>query len=290
MAVRRAYWKGNLRLSLVTCPVELFPATSGSEKVSFNQINSKTGNRIKYQKVDAGTGEEVSADEIVKGYQVAKGEYVIVDKEEIEAVQLDTTHNITIEQFVPEDEIDPLYLSEPYYIAPEGEAGEEAFAVLREAISEKGMVAIGRVVFRSRENMVAIKPRGKGMVLTTLLYPYEVRDEADVFDDIPDQKIAKDMLDMAHTLIKSKQGHFSPDKFEDRYETALRAVIDKKMKGQTIKSAKAEKTSGNVINLMDALKKSIADGGATARRARPTGRASAAKKPARSTARARKAG
>ncbi|MBN9048793.1 MAG: hypothetical protein J0H78_04975 [Rhizobiales bacterium] len=147
----RAYWKGNLRLSLVSCPIELFPATGAAEKISFNQINSETGNRISYRKVDAGTGEPVEADKIIKGYKVDKDTYVTLEPEELEAVALDTTHAISIEQFVPEAEIDELYYGDPYYVMPEGEYGEEAFAVLREAISEKDMVAIGRVVFRSRE-------------------------------------------------------------------------------------------------------------------------------------------
>jgi Ku protein len=286
----RAYWKGNLRLSLVSCPIELFPATSAAEKISFNQINSETGNRIKYLKVDASTGEPVEADRIIKGYQVEKGKYVTLEPDELEAVALETTHAISIEQFVPEAEIDELYYGEPYYVMPDGDYGEEAFAVLREAISEKGMVAIGRVVFRSREHMVAIKPRGKGMVLTTLLYPYEVRKPEQYFDDISNQKIDKEMVEMAHQLIKSKTGHFAPDEFEDRYETALRDIIDKKLKGAKLTPAKPIKTESKVVNLMDALKKSIAEGGSNARRARPVQSRAAAKKPARSTARARKAG
>lgn len=286
----RAYWKGNLRLSLVSCPIELFPATSAAEKISFNQINSETGNRISYRKVDAGTGEPVEADKIIKGYKVDKDTYVTLEPEELEAVALDTTHAISIEQFVPEAEIDELYYGEPYYVMPEGEYGEEAFAVLREAISEKDMVAIGRVVFRSREHMVAIKPRGKGMVLTTLLYPYEVRKPEKYFNEIGDQKIDKEMVAMAHQLIKSKTGHFAPDQFEDRYESALRDIIEKKMKGAKITPAKSREATTNVVNLMDALKKSIADGGSNARRPRYAASLTPTKKPARSAARSRKAG
>ncbi len=286
----RAYWKGNLRLSLVSCPIELFPATSAAEKISFNQINSETGNRISYRKVDAGTGEPVEADKIIKGYKVDKDTYVTLEPEELEALALDTTHAISIEQFVPEAEIDELYYGEPYYVMPEGEYGEEAFAVLREAISEKDMVAIGRVVFRSREHMVAIKPRGKGMVLTTLLYPYEVRKPEKYFNEIGDQQIDKEMVAMAHQLIKSKTGHFAPDQFEDRYESALRDIIEKKMKGAKITPAKSREATTNVVNLMDALKKSIADGGSNARRPRPASSRTPTKKPARSAARSRKAG
>jgi DNA end-binding protein Ku len=285
----RAYWKGNLRLSLVSCPIELYPATSAAEKVSFNQINSETGNRIKYQKVDAGTGDPVDADKIVKGYQVSKGEYVTLAPDELEAVALETTHAVEIQQFVPEAEIDELYYGEPYYVVPGEEYGEEAFAVLREAISEKGMVAIGRVVFRTREHMVAIKPRDKGMVLTTLLYPYEVRKPQSYFGDISDQKIDKEMIAMAHQIIKSKIGHFQPDDFEDRYETALREIIGKKMKGARIVPARQTGAADNVVNLMDALRKSIAEGASSARRSRAAD-TRAAKKPARSSARARKAG
>ena len=287
----RPYWKGNLRLSLVTCPIELYPATSEKDKISFNQLNKRTGNRIKYKKVDAGTGEEVLADDIVKGYQFEKDHYIRFEPEELEALAIDTSHTVDIVSFVPESEIDDLYYNAPYYIVPgEQEHAGEAFAVIREALSEKGMVGIGRVVFGSREHMIALRPRGKGMVGTTLLYPYEVRKEAPLFGEVPDIKIDREMVSMAHQLMKSKQGHFEPEKFEDRYESALREMIARKQKGVTIRSAAPGPAATNVVNLMDALKKSLREGGASTGRRRPQASDRPAAKPARSAARSRKAG
>jgi DNA end-binding protein Ku len=287
----RPYWKGHLRLSLVACPIELYPATSEREKISFNQLNSKTGNRIKYKKVDAATGEEVDSHDIIKGYQFEKGQYVTVSPDELEAVVPESTHVVEIVSFVPEDEIDELYFNSPYFIIPkEEDYANEAFAVIREALNQKGMVAIGRVVFGSREHMIAIKPRGNGMVGMTLHYPYEVRKEKEIFGHIPHLKIDKEMIGMAHQLIKSKEGHFEPEKFQDRYEEAVREILEKKQKGVTIRPAAPAAATGNVVNLMDALKKSLVEGGKpTARRTPETGRAPA-KKATRSTARARKAG
>src|SRR5712675_2174113 len=221
----RAYWKGYLKLSLVSCPIQLFPAISAREKISFHQINRKTGNRIKYCKLDAVTGEPVSDEEIVKGYEVRKGHYVEITDDELEAVAIESTHTIEIDQFVPKSEIDELYWNIPYYIAPDGEVGQQAFAVIREAIRKEGMVAIGKVVFTSREHIIALEPRGKGLIGVTLRYPYEVRKEADYFDYIPDEKIPKDMLDLAGHIVESKAGHFDPKEFEDQYESALQDLI-----------------------------------------------------------------
>src|ERR687889_1552096 len=192
MAAPRANWKGYLRLSLVSCPVAVYPATSESEKVRFNQLNSKTGNRIKYVKVDAGTGEEVDNDDIVKGYQVSKGHYIEITDEDLEAVSVESTRTIDIDQFVPRDEIDDVYNIRPYYIAPEGKIGADAFVTIREAIAATGQVAVGRVVLTTREHMIALEPRGKGLMGTLLRYPYEVRDPKDFFGDIPDVQITKD--------------------------------------------------------------------------------------------------
>jgi DNA end-binding protein Ku len=191
----RAYWKGYLKLSLVSCPIVLFPATSDREKVSFHQVNKKTGHRIKYKKVDAETGDEVESADIIKGYEVGKGQYIEIEPEELEAVAIESKRTIEIDEFVPKQQIDELYLNSPYYIRPDGKVGEQAFAVIREAINKKGMVAIGKVVFTSREHMIALEPRGKGLMGITLRYPYEIRDEKDYFGDIPDEKIPKDMLD-----------------------------------------------------------------------------------------------
>ena len=261
MPASRPYWKGNLRLSLVTCPIELHSATSEKDKISFNQLNKRTGNRIRYKKVDAETGDEVTSDDIVKAFQFEKDNYVQFEPEELEAIALDTNHTIDIVSFVPASEIDDLYYNTPYFIVPgEQDHAAEAFAVIRAALSEKGMVGIGRVVFGSREHMIALRPRGsKGMVGTTLLYPYELRKEAPLFDEIPSIKIDREMVGMAHQIMKSKQGHFEPDKFEDRYEEALRELVAEKQKGATIRTAAPPKAATNVVNLMDALRRSIAD-------------------------------
>ena len=180
----RAYWKGYLKLSLVSCPVALFPASSEREKISFNQINKKTGNRIRYRKVDAETEEEVDSADIIKGYEVGKGQYIEIEPEELEAIAIESKRTIEIDEFVPKKEIDELYLNSPYYLVPDGEVGQQAFAVIREAIRKEGMVALGRVVFTSREHVIALEPRGKGLLGITLRYPYEVRKEDEYFEDI----------------------------------------------------------------------------------------------------------
>src|SRR6187551_3118224 len=217
----RAYWKGYLKLSLVSCPIALYPATSEREKISFHQLNKSTGNRIKYRKVDAGTGDEVEATDIIKGYEVGKGEYLEIEPEELEAIAIESKRTIDIDEFVPRKDIDELYFNNPYYIVPDGEVGQQAFAVIREAIRQEGMVAIGKVVFTSREHIIALEARGKGMMGMTLRYPYEVRKEDEYFDDIADEKIPKDMLELATHIVASKAGHFKPEKFEDQYEDAL---------------------------------------------------------------------
>jgi DNA end-binding protein Ku len=257
----RANWKGFLRLSLVTCPVALYPATSDTEKVSFNQINRKTGHRIKYSKVDADTGEEVANEDIVKGYKVDTDTYIEMSKEELDDIALESTHTIDIDEFVPKSEIDNRYLIRPYYLVPDGKVGHDAFAVIRETIRTMNKVAIGRVVLTNREHIVALEPLGKGLMGTLLRYPYEVRSEKDYFEDIQDVKITKDMLDLAKHIVENKSADFEPDNFEDHYEAALIDLINKKRNGIKIEAKAAPKTSGNVINLMDALKRSLASEG-----------------------------
>jgi DNA end-binding protein Ku len=255
----RANWKGFLRLSLVTCPVALYPATSDTEKVSFNQINRKTGHRIKYSKVDADTGEEVANEDIVKGYKVDTDTYIEVTREELDDIALDSTHTIDIDEFVPKTEIDNRYLIRPYYLVPDGKVGHDAFAVIRETIRSMNKVAIGRVVLTNREHIIALEPLGKGLMGTLLRYPYEVRSEKEYFDDVQDIKITKDMLDLAKHIVEQKSGEFEPEAFEDHYETALIDLINQKRSGVKIAPKAAPKTGGNVINLMDALKKSLAN-------------------------------
>ena len=252
----RANWKGFLRLSLVTCPVALYPATSETEKVSFNQINKKTGHRIRYVRVDAETGEEVANDDIVKGYEIDKGTYLEVTKDELEHIALESTRTIEIDAFVKRQEIDPRYIIRPYYLTPEGKVGHDAFAVIRETIRSMDMVAVGRVVLTNREHIIALEPMAKGLVGTLLRYPYEVRNEKEYFDDIQDVKLTKDMLDLARHIVDSKTAQFEPGKFEDHYEAALIDLINKKRAGLPF-AARARPAAGNVVNLMEALRASL---------------------------------
>jgi DNA end-binding protein Ku len=252
----RANWKGCLRLSLVTCPIALFPATSESEKISFNQINRKTGHRIKYSKVDAETGEEVESSDVMKGYKVDTDTYLEVTKDELENIALESTRTIDIDQFVPRSEIDDLYLVRPYYIVPDGKVGHDAYAVIRETIRSMDKVALARVVLTNREHVIALEARDKGLMGMLLRYPYEVRADSEYFDDIQDVKITKEMLDLAKHIVETKSGHFEPDKFEDHYEAALQDLLEKKKNGMPIAKAAAP-SKGNVINLMDALKASL---------------------------------
>src|SRR3982075_4294499 len=274
----RANWKGFLRLSLVTCPVALYPATSESEKVSFNQLNRKTGHRIKYAKVDADTGEEVANEDIVKGYKVDTDAFIEVTKEELENVALESTRTIEIDEFVDRSEIDPRYLIRPYYLVPDGKVGHDAFAVVRETIREMNKVAIGRVVLTNREHIIALEPMDKGLMGTLLRYPYEVRSADEYFDEIQDVKVTKDMLDLARHIVNQKAGHIEPDKFEDQYETALIDLINQKRAGKPI-TAKARPSGENVVDLMEALRRSV--GGAAAETKSPT---KSAKKPRKAAA------
>jgi DNA end-binding protein Ku len=291
----RAYWKGTLKLSLVTCPVALYPASTSVAKTRFHMINKETGNRLKQQMVDAETGDVVEADQKARGYELRKGKYVEIEPEELESVQIESNHAIEIESFVPADEIDKRYLNHPYYIAPDGKAGADAFAVIRDAMKDQDRVALARIVLTNREHVMAIEPLGKGLLGTTLRYPYELRDEADYFDDIKTPKITKDMVELAGHILDSKAAHFDPSKFKDEYEDALKALVRRKASGKKIEVPEPEERPSNVINLMDALKQSLKGrsaakkrGHSTARR-RPSHRR-APRKAHRSTARARKAG
>jgi DNA end-binding protein Ku len=284
----RAYWKGYLRLSLVSCPISLFPATSEREKVRFHQINSKTGNRIRYHKVDEGTGKEVPAEQIVKAYQVGKG-YIEVTDEELEAIVLGSTRTIEIDEFVPRNEIDELYNIRPYYIAPDGKIGQDAFVVIRQVIEEMKMVALARIVLTTREHIIALEPRGKGIMGTLIRYPYEVLDEKNYFEDIPTTKVGKDAMDLAKHIVQTKSGHFHPEKFEDHYEKALRELIAKKQAGERIEVPKA-RPSAKTINLMDALKQSLAAGSTKKKPPAPSQKQRARKPTRRSSKTTRKAG
>jgi DNA end-binding protein Ku len=261
MATGRAYWKGYLKLSLVTCPVALYPASSQADKTHFHQINRKTGNRLRQQMVDEETGKTVDKDQKGRGYEVSKGKYVEIEPEELEAVEIESTHTIDIDTFVPEEEIDKRYYERPYYIAPNAKSGEEAFAVIRDAMKDKGRVALARIVFANREHIMAIEPWGKGLLGTTLRYDYEVRDESEAFKGIPSPRVPKEMVQLAAHILDKKSGHFDPAKFKDEYELALRKLVKRKAGGKTIERPEPTEDRSNVIDLMAALRESVGRGG-----------------------------
>jgi DNA end-binding protein Ku len=290
----RAYWKGSLKLSLVSCPVLLYPASTSVEKTRFHMINRETGNRLKQQMVDAETGDVVEGDQKGRGYELKKGKYVEIDKEELEGVQIESNHTIDIDSFVPRDEIDRRYLNHPYYIAPDGKAGIDAFAVIRDAMEDQDRVALARIVLTNREHIIAIEPMGKGLLGTTLRYPYELRDEDEYFGGIKNPKISKDMIELAGHILHSKAAHFDPSKFKDEYETALKTLVRRKAAGKPVKTAAREEKPDNVINLMDALQQSLKGKASAKRRAHSTAARRKAPGPVRkahrSAARRRKAG
>lgn len=252
----RANWKGHLKLSLVSCAVALFPATSTEQRVRFNILSRKTGHRVRYEVVDAETGDPVAEDERVKGYKVEDNNYVFVEEDEFNEVALESTHTIDIESFVPRSEVDAVYLDSPYYLVPNDRVSQEAFAVIREAMRQQDVVGLGRVVLHRRERIVMLEPRGKGLLATTLHYRNEVRKEDAYFEDIPDIDIGKEMIDLAVHIVETKAAHFDPEKFEDRYEQALVALIQAKRAGEVVTAAPAS-TPSNVVNLMDALRRSV---------------------------------
>ncbi|MGJ4943163.1 Ku protein [Bradyrhizobium sp. HKCCYLS1011] len=290
----RAYWKGTLKLSLVSCPVVLYPAATSTEKTRFHLINRETGNRLKQQMVDSETGDIVEGQQKGRGYELSKGQYVEIEPEELEAVQIESNHTIDIDSFVPRDEIDQRYLNHPYYIAPDGKAALDAFAVIRDAMKDQDRVALARIVLTHREHIIAIEPLGKGMLGTTLRFPYELRDESEFFDDIKAPKITKDMVELAGHILQTKAAHFDPATFKDEYETALKTLVKRKAAGKPVKLPEPEERPSNVINLMDALKQSLKakrttkPSRASARRPRTQRRS--AKKTHRLAARQRKAG
>lgn len=257
MAPRPA-WKGYLKLSLVTCAVELSNATTQSEKVSFRIINKATGNTVKRQYVDAVSGKPVDPDNEVKGYELGTDEFLLLDDAEIEAVQIESSHTLSLDSFVAKSEIEQIYLDTPYYLAPADKMAEEAFAVIREALALKKMAGLARIVLYQRERPVVIEPLGKGMLMTTLRYDNTVRKPEAVFDDIADVKIDKEMIDLATHIIDKKQGKFEPSDFEDRYEVALLELIKAKKAGQKPPVVTSAEAPSNVVDLFDALKKSLA--------------------------------
>ena len=254
----RAYWKGYLKLSLVSCPIALYPAASSSERVSFNRINKKTGHRLKQQNVDAETGEPVDKEDVGRGYEIGKGQYLQVEDEELEKIQIESTHTIEIDSFVPRTEIDDRYIDTPYYVAPTDQVGQEAFAVIRDAIRDRGMVGLGRVVLSRRERVMMLEAFDKGLLATSLRYAYEVRDADAYFEDIAELKLPAEMSRLAGHIIETKASHFDPKKFEDHYENALVELLRRKQAGRAIEPVRDEGPAPQrVTNLMDALRASI---------------------------------
>ncbi len=254
----RPYWKGYLKLSLVSCPVALYPASSRSERVALHQINKKTGNRLRQQMIDAETGDVVASEDKGKGYEVSKDQHIPVEDDELDKISIDSTHTIDIEKFVPREEIDERYLDSPYYLAPTDEVGQEAFIVIRQAMRDKNMVGIGRVVLYRRERVLMLEPFDKGLLATSLRYGYEVRDAQPYFEGIPDIELSKEMRQLASHILDTKAAHFDPSTFEDRYENALVDLLKTKQSGLPLPKETPSRPTARVINLMDALKRSVA--------------------------------
>jgi len=263
----RPTWEGHLRLSLVTCPVALFSATERTAEIHFNMINPKTNNRIRMQTVDAGTGKPVDRADLVRGFEVSRNKYILLDKEELDAVKLESTRIIDIQEFVDAASIDRIYWDEPYYLAPAGKTGTEAFVVIQAAMARQNKVALGRVVLHTRERVCALEPRDTGILLTTLRSHDEIRSAAEIFDK-PLPKPERGMLDIAEKIIEQQAAEFDPTEFKDRYEDALRALIARKKKGKLVAAEPEEdEDDGKVIDLMEALKKSLKGGSAKKRAA-----------------------
>jgi len=257
MAPPRPYWKGYLKLSLVSCPIALYTATSSGERVAFRQINKKTGNRLRQQLIDEETGEPIDPDDKGRGYEVDKGVYLKVEDEELDAIAIESSHTIDIDSFVPKSEIDERYVDSPYYLIPENKVALEAFAVIRDAMQDKSMVALGRVVLSKRERVIMLQPWGKGLLGTSLRYPYEVRDEAAYFDDIGEIKIPKDMLALAEHILETKAAKFDASQFHDRYEEAIVAMLNEKKAGMPVSKKRELPRIVAGTDLMAALRQSI---------------------------------
>jgi DNA end-binding protein Ku len=253
----RAYWKGYLRLSLVTCPIALYPASTSAEKTHFHQINKNNGHRLRQKLVDEVTGREVDKESRARGYELTKGRYVEIEEDELDAVKLESTHTIEIDEFVSADDIDLRYYDRPYYLIPNGKTGVDAFVVIRDAMKRKDKVALGRVVLASREHVIALRPLDKGLLGTTLRYPYELRNEDAYFSSIPAPRVSKDMIDLATHILDTKAAKFNPTKFKDKYENALKSLVKRKASGKTIEAPERKEPDDNVIDLMEALKGSL---------------------------------
>jgi len=279
MAPSRPYWKGYLKLSLVSCPIALYTATASSERVTFRQINKRTGNRLRQQLVDEETGETVEAADKGRGYEVDKGVYLRVEDEELDAIAIESSHTIDIDHFVPKSQIDERYVDSPYYLVPENKVANEAFAVIRDAMRAKGMVGLGRVVLSKRERVVMLQPWGRGLLGATLRYPYELRDAEAYFDDIPEVQIPKDMLALAEHILDSKAADFDASEFHDRYEAAIVAMLNEKKAGLPVSVQRQIPRIVAGTDLMATLRQSIE---AEGKQAAPAAKVSPSTKPAAS--------
>jgi len=283
----RAYWQGQIRLALVSIPVEIYSATKSGAAVQFRQIHEPTGKPIAYEKVVTGVG-PIDVDDIVKGYEVSKGEYVLLDQDEIDAVKLESKKTLELTQFVDASEIDVLYYEKPYFVVPSDDLAEEAFIVLREALRRTKKVGLGQLAMRGREYIVSLKPCGRGMVLETLRYADEVNKAQGYFREIPDSKPDAELLDLAEALIDRKTSAFDPDGFHDRYVDALKGLVERKRKanGKKVIEEKdtGESRGSNVVDLMAALRKSMGDKASTKSAKKPAAKDTAAKTPAKKPA------
>lgn len=282
----RAIWRGQIRLALVSIPVELFPATKSGAQIQFHQVYEPTGQRIKYEKVVPGIG-PVDRDQIVKGYEVSKGQYVLLDQDEIDSVKLESRKTLDLVEFVDDDGIDSMYFDKPYYVVPADDLAEEAYVVLRDALKAAKKIGVGQLAMRGQEYVVALKPCGRGLLLETLRYADEVNKSSGFFRDIGDHKPDPDLLDMASMLIERKAGEFDPKEFHNRYVDALHRLIEKKQKAKGAKIIEEEETAppkgSNVIDLMAALKKSLGEQKGGKAEAKPK-KAAAKKAPAKKAA------
>src|SRR5262245_49227725 len=257
----RPYWTGAIRLSLVVLPVEIFSAVDPAGDVHFHQIHKPSGKRVRYQKIVEGKG-PVENEDIAKGYEISKGHYVVIDPEDLKKLRLETAETFNIVQFVDRSEIDSIYFDTPYFVVPDGEAGQEAFAVIRDALRTTRKVGLGQIAVSGRERMAALQPCGKGMMLETLRYEDDLKKARDFFSDIKDVKADSDQLDLAKKLIEQKSARFEPEKFKDHYESAVRDLIKRKMKGVKLEAEEEEpRRRADVIDFAEALKRSLGKGG-----------------------------
>lgn len=276
----RAFWTGHLRLSLVNIPVRLYPATSSERRIEFHQIHEPTGKRVRYQKIVPGVG-PIETEEITKGYEFEKGKYVLLDPKEIDELKLESKQTIELARFVDEEAIDPRYYESPYYLMPDGDMADEGYVILQKALKDTGKIAVGQLILRGRGNIVAIRPFGKGLLLEILRHADEIRSADTLFKEIGDVKVDKEALDLAKELVKRKSGKFEPEQFKDEYAEAVWELIHAKIENRAPEIVTAEAPSAKVINIMDALKKSVQQGKRTPAAAKTAKRGATTKKPAK---------